>query len=169
MFGMFKRKETIQSIAHQVPNVLLKEFGDKDVYLPDEVDKALAELGHDKLEDMTRYQYAYGMFTSLASYEQLGLTEELGNYGHFQRRLAKCFSTHQNRLICTSTLSFHSSIILTMPKRMLAMKRLWSIVQMVAINSGRKGIQIHFLADFPMSLILLHNGTLMSGLTLFLV
>ncbi|CAE6906697.1 TPA: hypothetical protein P0E37_003283 [Vibrio campbellii] len=89
MFGMFKRKETIQSIAHQVPIVLLREFGDKDVYLPDEVDKALTELGHDKLKDMARYQYAYGMFTSLASYEQLGLTEELGNYGYFQREVGK--------------------------------------------------------------------------------
>ncbi|AIV05437.1 MULTISPECIES: hypothetical protein [Vibrio] len=89
MFGIFKRKETIQSIAHQVPNVLLREFGDKNSYSPDEVDKALLELGHEKHRDMTRYQYAYGMFTSLASYEQLGLTQELGNYGHFQREVGK--------------------------------------------------------------------------------
>lgn len=89
MFGIFKRKETIQSIAHHVPNVLLKEFGDKTVYSPDEVDRALAELGHDKRNDISRYQYAYGMFTSLANYEQLGLTEELGNYGHFQREVGK--------------------------------------------------------------------------------
>ncbi len=115
MFGMFKRKETIQSIAHQVPIVLLREFGDKDVYLPDEVDKALTELGHDKLKDKARYQYAYGMFTSLASYEQLGLTEELGNYGYFQREVGKCCLTLQSRSICTSTSSLRSSIVLASP------------------------------------------------------
>ncbi|MGR5444976.1 hypothetical protein [Vibrio jasicida] len=89
MFGMFKKKETIQSIAHQVPTLLLKEFGDKEAYSPEEIDQALNQLGHEKHADATRYQYAYGMFANLVNYERLGLTEELGNYGHFQREVGK--------------------------------------------------------------------------------
>ncbi|GLR04064.1 hypothetical protein [Vibrio hyugaensis] len=89
MFGIFKKKEKVQSIAQEVPNVLLRSFGDKSTYLPEEIDQALNELGHEKHVDVTRYQYAYGMFASLVSYEQLGLTEELGNYGYFQREVGK--------------------------------------------------------------------------------
>lgn len=89
MFGIFKRKTKIQSIAQEVPSVLLRLFGDKDTYTPKEIDQALQELGHDKSKDLSHYQYAYGMFANEASYEQLGLTDELGNYGHFQREVGK--------------------------------------------------------------------------------
>ncbi|PFG56256.1 hypothetical protein ATG66_2582 [Vibrio sp. ES.051] len=89
MFGIFKRKTKIQSIAQEVPNVLLRSFGDKDTYAPKEIDQALKELGYDKSKDLSHYQYAYGMFANEAFYVQLGLTDELGNYGHFQREVGK--------------------------------------------------------------------------------
>lgn len=89
MFGIFKRKTKIQSIAQEVPCVLLHSFGDKDIYTPEEVDQALQKLGYDKSKDISHYQYAYGMFADEASYELLELTDELGNYGHFQREVGK--------------------------------------------------------------------------------
>lgn len=48
MFGIFKKKTKIQSIAQEVPSVLLRSFGDKNTYVPDEIDQALQELGYDK-------------------------------------------------------------------------------------------------------------------------
>ncbi|AXY02349.1 hypothetical protein D1115_08005 [Vibrio alfacsensis] len=89
MFGMFKKKEVIQSIAQEVPKVLLRSFGDKHYYLPVEIDQVLAALNYKKENDLMRYKYAYGMFSNLENYEQLGLTDELGNYGHFQREVGK--------------------------------------------------------------------------------
>ncbi len=89
MFGIFKRKTDIQSIAHQVPSVLLSMFGDKSTYAPEEVDTALRQLGYDKQKDIHHHQYAYGMFVNESSYQQLGLTNELGNYSHFQREVGK--------------------------------------------------------------------------------
>ncbi|BCN24028.1 hypothetical protein VYA_12200 [Vibrio alfacsensis] len=89
MFGMLKKKEVIQSIAQEVPKVLLRSFGDKHYYSPVEIDQALAALDYQKENDLVRYQYAYGMFSNLENYEQLGLTDELGNYGHFQREVGK--------------------------------------------------------------------------------
>ncbi|MGR5068106.1 MULTISPECIES: hypothetical protein [Vibrio] len=89
MFGLFKKKEKIQSIAQQVPTVLLRSFGDKSTYTPEEIDQALYEFGYDKHNDICRFHYAYGMFTCQDNYERLGLTEELGNYGHFQREIGK--------------------------------------------------------------------------------
>lgn len=89
MFGIFKRKTDIQSIAHEVPSVLLRMFGDKSNYAPEEVDTALQQLGYDKKKDINHHQYAYGMFVNESSYQQLGLTDELGNYSHFQREVGK--------------------------------------------------------------------------------
>lgn len=89
MFGIFKRKMKIQSIAQEVPNLLLSMFGDKSNYAPDEIDIALLQLGYDKQKDIHHHQYAYGMFSSESSYLQLGLTDELGDYRHFQREVGK--------------------------------------------------------------------------------
>ncbi len=89
MFGIFKRKTDIQSIAHQVPSILLSMFGDKSTYAPEEVDIALQQLGYDKQKDIHHHYYAYGMFVNESSYLQLGLTDELGNYSHFQREVGK--------------------------------------------------------------------------------
>ncbi|WP_180771399.1 hypothetical protein [Vibrio parahaemolyticus] len=89
MFGIFKKKTKIQSIAQEVPSVLLRSFGDKNTYVPDEIDQALQELGYDKQKDLNHHYYAYGMFASESFYEQLGLTDELGDYGHFQREVGK--------------------------------------------------------------------------------
>ncbi len=89
MFGIFNRKTDIQNIAHQVPSVLLRMFGDKSDYAPEEVDIALQQLGYDKEKDISHHYYAYGMFVNESSYLQLGLTDELGNYGHFQREVGK--------------------------------------------------------------------------------
>ncbi len=89
MFGIFKRKADIQSIAHEVPSILLRMFGDKSNYAPEEVDVALKLLGYDKQKDINHHHYAYGMFVNETSYLQLGLTDELGNYSHFQREVGK--------------------------------------------------------------------------------
>ncbi len=89
MFGIFKRKTDIQSIAHEVPSLLLRMFGDKSTYAPEEVDIALQQLGYDKHKDINQHNYAYGMFVNESSYQQLGLTDELGNFSHFQREVGK--------------------------------------------------------------------------------
>jgi hypothetical protein len=89
MFGIFKRKTKIQSIAQEVPSLLLSMFGDKSTYAPDEIDIALLQLGYDKQKDIHHHQYAYGMFSSESSYRKLGLIDELGDYRHFQREVGK--------------------------------------------------------------------------------
>ncbi|MGP8305231.1 hypothetical protein [Vibrio sp. YIC-376] len=98
MFSIFKRKTDIQSIAHEVPSRLLSLFGDKNTYAPKEVDIALQQLGYDKQRDIDHHHYAYGMFVNESSYQQLGLTDELGTYNHFQREVGKMLLNTPERI-----------------------------------------------------------------------
>lgn len=110
MFGIFKRKTKIQSIAQEVPSLLLSMFGDKSTYAPDEIDIALLQLGYDKQKDIHHHQYAYGMFSSESSYRQLGLIDELETTDTFSVRLGRCYSILPSLLICISILLFLRSI-----------------------------------------------------------